>query len=128
MVRRLTAPGPRLVTPCKVIVSRMGLAPASSVLDQLTSTSSADTQDCSQLTEGQVASIANPTGGLCPNNANLPDRLVQVLAQLVGRVECLKVIEPPEPVERSGDGIADLAEVIAAHGATVADYLTLDSA
>jgi len=43
-------------------------------------------------------------------------------------MECLKVIEPPEPVERSGDGIADLAEVIAAHVATVADYLTLDSA
>ena len=106
----------------------MGLAPASSVLDQLTSTSSADTQDRSQLAEGQVASISNPTGGLCPDNANLPDGLVQALAQLVGRMECLKVIEPSESVERSSDSIADLAEVIAAHGATVADYLTLDSA
>ena len=105
----------------------MALAPTSSVLDQLTSTSSADTQDRSQLSEGQVASIANPTGGLCSNSANLPDRLVQALAQLVGRMECLKVIEPPEPVQRSGDGIADLAEVIAAHVATVADYLSLDS-
>lgn len=91
-------------------------------LGQLTGSAATDTQYVRQLSQRQTASVPYSPSGLGPDRANLGNCRKESLAQVVGRLEGLEVVECAEMVERGHDGLVDPAELIAAHKVTVADY------
>lgn len=96
-------------------------------LGQLTGSASTDTQYVRQLSERQAAGVPYPPSGLGADRADLGNCREESLAQVVGCLEGLEVVECTEMVERGHDGLVDPAELIAAHEGDSSRLPTLDS-